>query len=420
MNAATLETTPRPATDSEKRTRKRSLVRWVKRVGLGVFAATAAALLAYAWAPKPIAIEMATVTIGPMKVTIDEDGRTRVKDRYLVSAPLAGSMARIDLRPGDHVDKGTTLARILPLSPPLLDVRAKAGAQARLLATRAGQRQAQASAERGRVALDLAKSEATRAGELAKSGSISPAESDRVQAELRARNEELTSLMFGVKVADHEVDVARAALEHVAGSAPAGEQLQIQSPVSGSVLRVMQQSEGAVVPGAPLLEIGDPAHLEIAVDVLTADAVRVAPGAHATLERWGGDLPLRAHVRIVEPSAFPRVSALGVEEQRVNVILDLDEPESARGGLGDGYRVEARIVAWEGARVLKAPEGALLRHDGGWAVFAVRDERAVLAPVELGRRNGTEAQIVRGLAEGDAVIVHPSDRISDGARVRAR
>jgi HlyD family secretion protein len=223
-----------------------------------------------------------------------------------------------------------------------------------------------------------------------------------------------------VRVADHELEVAKAALRHVGAGAGAGEQLEIASPVGGRVLKVLQQSEGAVLPGAPLLELGDPSHLEVVVDVLTSDAVRVAPGARATLERWGGERPLAAHVRLVEPAAFPRVSALGVEEQRVNVVLDLDEPESARAGVGDGFRVEARIVVWEKPDVVRVPEGALMRHDGGWAVFAVRGDRVALTSAEMGRRNGTEGEVLRGLEPGDRVVVHPSDRVVDGARVRAR
>lgn len=392
--------------------------RWIRRALWGTAIAAAAAGLVYAWLPKPVQVDMEPARVDAMQVSVDEDGQTRVKERHLVSAPLAGNMARIELKAGDRIDRGAVLARILPVEPALLDARTKAGSEARVQAATAAQKQARSTIDRAKIALEQTEKETDRVRDLAKTGSVAAAELERAELLLRARREELQSAELGAKVADHELEVARAALRRVQGPA-SGEQFEVTSPISGAVLRIVQQSEGVVMPGAPLVELGDPASLEIVVDVLTADAINIRPGARVSIERWGGE-PLRAHVRNVEPSAFTKLSALGVEESRVNAIIDLDEPRTKWEGLGDGYRVEARVTIWEAPDALVVPDGALFRDGESWAVFAVRDGKAELTHVEVGRKNGRVAQVVRGLQAGDRVILHPSDRVVHGVRVAPR
>jgi HlyD family secretion protein len=394
------------------------------RRGLLVLAALAVvAGFVVVWQPDPIMVDLATARRGPMRVTIDEDGRTRVKDRYLVSAPLLGNLARIELHPGDAVEPGKVLARIVPLEPPLLDERTRAQAEGRVAAAGAARNQAHATIDRVRTSLAYAQKESERQRALIGSGASAPRAAERAELEERSLSEELASAEFGARVADHELQVAQAALGRIArprGKNEAEPEVEITSPVRGRVLRVIQESEGAVQPGQPLLEIGDPTALEIVVDVLTSDAVAIQPGAKAEIERWGGAQALPAHVRLIEPSAFTRVSALGVEEQRVNVVIDLDAPHATWSALGDGYRVEAAIEVWNGNDVLSVPASAVFRRGEGWAVFQVKNGKALVQNVEIGRQNMDSEQITRGLQAGDQVIVHPSDRVADGASVEAR
>ena len=407
--------------DSETRARWRRIARVIRRILAVVGVALVVAAIAFAWMPKPVPVDVGQVTRGLLQVTVDEDGKTRVKDRYLVSAPLMARLARISLQAGDDVEPGQVLAHLLPLSPQLLDPRARARAEAQVAAARAARLQVEATIARVEAALRFAEREAERQRALRGRGAVAEATLERAELEARSLREELASARFAAKVAEQDLAVARAALGRVGkGSADADEQMQVVSPVKGRVLRVIQQSEGVVQPGTPLLEIGDPAALEIAVDVLTSDAVEIQPGTPVRIERWGGDRALRAHVRTVEPSAFTRVSALGVEEQRVNTIIDLDEPYQAWKRLGDGYRVEARIAVWRGDQVLQAPLSAVFRHGEGWAVFSIAEKRAVLTPVQIGRRNQRAVEITGGLQQGDMVIVHPGDRVEDGIEVKVR
>ena len=416
----------------------------VSRVVGAAFLLGVIALIVVASLPKPVPVDAAEVERGVLQVTIDEAGRTRVKDRYTISAPLAGTLARIELRPGDTVEEGAVIGRVEPLAPQLLDDRSRAQAQARVAGALAAQRQARAAVSRAQAALELAEQNEARQSALAQRGGASAQSLDQARFETRARREELTSARFGVRVADYEVRMARAALGSVE-SGEATESMEITSPVAGRVLRVVQESEGVVQPGTPLVEVGDPAALEVVVDVLTADAVKVEPGAPVSLERWGGEGALEGRVRRVEPSAFTKVSALGVEEQRVNVVIDIDSPRERWTQLGDGYRVEARMQIWREEDALKIPASALFRSgrngegaaepdaeeaegeeseeaagDGGWAVYVVRDGFAELVAVRVGRRNGFEAQVLEGLEPGDQVIVHPSDQITEGVEVRIR
>ncbi len=391
--------------------------RWLKRSITATLVAGAAGGLVYAWLPKPLPVESEAARRAPLRITVDEDGRTRVKDRYVVGAPLSGRVARIELRAGDPVVKGTVVARILPADPPLFDPRSHAMADARVAAANAAVLQSRSAIERARIALDSAEKELSRTRDLVRSLAVPPVELERAELGVRARSEELASARFGADIASHELGSARAAAQHGKGRPSRDdEQFEVTSPTAGVILRVLQGSEGVVAAGAPLVEIGDPSALEIAVDVLTTDALHILPGAHVSIERWGGD-PLAAHIRRIEPSAFVKVSALGVEESRVNAIIDLDEPRERWKGLGDGFRVEARVLVWEESRALVVPDGALFRSGEGWSTFVVDAGRARLRSVKLGRRNGVLAQVLEGISEGERVVVHPTDSVVDGVRV---
>jgi HlyD family secretion protein len=406
------------ATQREQRRARRARWRLVKRI-LGVLAALAiVGMLVLAWMPKPLSVEAAKASRGPMRVTVDEDGRTRVKDRYVVSAPLTGNLARIELRAGDKVKEGTVLARIVPLSSPLLDDRSRGSAEARVAAATASREQAKAQIQRAEASLEFAKQDVERERSLRATQSIPQVELDRAEVNARTLTAELASAQFGERVAQYELRVARSALGRIQnrGKADPSEQMEVPSPIDGLVLKIIQQSEGVVQAGTALLELGNPRALEIAVDVLTSDAVRIRPGAPVSIERWGGE-PLSGHVRMIEPSAFSRVSALGVEEQRVNAIVDVDAPYERWMALGDGYRVETRIVVWEASDVLAVPASAVFRHGDEWAAYAVEGEVAHLHKVTLGQRDALRVQIVAGLEDGQRVVLHPSDRVVDGVRV---
>lgn len=396
------------------------LRKWIRR-GLIAFAVLAlVALIVVAWIPNPVEVEVAAAARGPLIVTVNEDGRTRVKDRYVVSAPITGNLARLDLDAGDPIEEGQILARLVPLPPPLLDSRTRAQAKARVDASFAARRQAQAAVNRARFERDFAKQESERALAVVQKGGLARSDADRAVSTYRSAEEEVHSAEFGARVAEHELKLAQTALLQLSGKAEDGEQLDILSPVEGQVLKVFQESEGVVQSGTPILELGNPAALEIVVDVLSQDATRVGAGAPALIERWGGKKPLHGRVRIVEPSAFTKISALGVEEQRVNVIIDLEEGREKWSNLGDGYRVEARISVWEGEDVLRVPASAVFRSEEAWATFVVEEGNAVLRQVEIGETNGLQTEIRVGLDEGDTVIAYPSDSVRDGVSVRAR
>lgn len=395
--------------------------RWFKRALLGIGVATLAAGLAVALRPTPEPVELAVASHDTLRVPVRETGRTRVIDRYVVSAPASGHLTRITLRPGDAVGEGEIVARVTPLAAPLLDPRARAEAEARAAAAGAAKAQADANVARAEAALSFTRGELEREEGLVRSGAQSEQAWRRAELEARLREQDRASARFGARVTEHELAMARAALDpRRPGGAASREQTSVDSPVAGRVLKVLRQSEGAVQAGMPLLELGDPAALEIVVDLLSADAVRVQPGAVARVEGWGGAASLLARVRAVEPSAFTKTSALGIEEQRVNVVLDLEEPAGRRAALGDGYQVEAEIVLEEVPGALVVPEAALFRRGDGWALYAEEASEARLRGVQLGARDGRRVQIVEGLASGERVIVHPGDRVHDGARVVPR
>lgn len=398
--------------------------RWKSWLLLTLSALAVLFLLWYAFMPQPVDVELARATRGPLRVTVDEDGRTRIRERYVVSSPLAGRVLRIELHPGDPVEPGKTLlATIEPNDPALLDERAQAEAEARVKAAEATRELARVEVDRTRQANDHAKSELARAEQLLASRAITREELELRAFRERSTAEEQRSALVSVQIAEFELEQARAALLRTRPRSPGEEsppRLEVRCPIHGQVLRVFQESATVVTPGTRLVEVGDPADLEIEIDVLSSDAVKITTGAKVWLEHWGGDSPLLAEVRLVEPAAFTKISALGVEEQRVWVIANFIDPRDKRPTLGDAYRVEARIVTWERPEVLKIPAGALFRWGDEFAVFTVADGRAKRTTVRSGHSNGLETEILEGLDEGATVILYPSDRIRDGIRVSER
>ena len=379
------------------------------------------ALLAVGFWPTAELVDLAPVERGPMRVTVDDEGETRVRHRFLVSAPVAGQLQRIDLEPGDSVRKGTTvLANVLPAAPQPLDARARTETEAAAAAAAAALGAARADLARATAARALAESELARYRDLARERVVSSQALEAKDTDARTAAESQRAAEFAVAGAQHQLEMARARLMQASGGRGLGRAFAIVSPVDGVVLRRLQESEAVVAPGQPLLEIGDPRAIEIVSDLLSSDAVRVPPGAAVLIERWGGDRPLRARVRRVEPSGFTKISALGVEEQRVNVIMDFDEPADGRPGLGDGYRVDVRIIVWEGESVLKVPASALFRRGAEWAAFVETGGRARARAVQVGRRNGAEAEVIDGLRDGDLVVLHPADTLQDGSRIARR
>jgi HlyD family secretion protein len=402
---------------------KQSTWKWVRRGLLGVAAAALVALLVVAWIPRPIPVHIAPVEVGNLQVTVSEDGRTRVMDRHVIASPVNGTLMRMELDAGDPVEEGIVLAHVVPLPSPLLDERAQAQARARLSAAQQARNRASTAIQRAEAAVEFARAQRERQERLVERGATAAAAVEQAVLELRTAEQQRASARFEKRIADYEVEMARAGLGYASPQKPGSaegnaEELELRSPIRGRVLRKVRESEGVVQLGTPLLEIGDPAALEVVVDVLTTDAVRIPDGARVVLTHWGGDDALDAHVRRVEPSAFQTISALGVEEQRVNVIIDLDSPREAWEALGDGFRVEADIVLWSG-EVLRAPASSVFRHEGGWAVYAVRDGRAALVPVEVGRRSARHVEIREGLEAGATVVAYPSDRVTPGVRVGA-
>lgn len=402
-----------PATSQRRRWARRG-----KRAAVLLLLAALTAGLVQSLLPDPVVVDVAPARTTPLRVTIDEDGVTRIRSRYVVSAPLSGSVDRITLRPGDPVHAGHELVHLLPGAAPLLDARSRSETEARLRAARARHEQALAQAASARLALALAQRQAERQRALARGRAIPPSELEQVEFAERVRSQELAAAEFAVRVAAQEVALVRAALT---AGAPARREggLAITAPVDGVVLRVERESAGVVLAGAPLLEIGDPSALEVVVDVLTTDAVQLTPGARAELVHWGGDRVLTGRVRRIEPAAFTRVSVLGIEEQRVNVLVDLDGEPARWARLGDGFRVEVRLVVWESPATLTIPAGALFRHADRWAVYRVADGRAARTTIDVGRTTPELAQVHRGLRPGDPVIVYPSDAITDGSRITA-
>jgi HlyD family secretion protein len=392
------------------------------KIGIGLAATLVTAALVIGFLPRAVPVDIATVKRAPLTVSVEEEGKTRVRQRYLVAAPVAGYIRRIALKAGDAVAARQVLAVIEPARAVALDPRTRAQAQAQVSAAQAALAVAEQDAQAATAAAGLARQERVRAESLRQANFLSAQALDTARsAETRALAAQQASV-DAVEVARFELDMARAAVANAARLQAGGpaEVMQVRAPVAGRVLRVLHESEGAVAAGEPLLEIGNPASLEVEVEVLSSYAVKIAPGSRVILDRWGGDKALQGRVRVVEPGGFTKVSALGVEEQRVRVIVDFTSPREAWQRLGDGYRVEARFVLWEGADVLQLPTSALFRHGEGWAVFAVKGGRAHLTPLEIGERAGLATQVLSGLAAGAEVVSHPDDTLSDGVRVKPR
>ena len=426
----------------------KSLVRRILLIG---FVAAVAGAIILGLRPAAVEADLAKVMRGEIRETVDQDGRTRLRERYTVSAPLAGRLLRIELDPGDKVDAGETLvASIEPRDPELLDARALLQAEANVKAAEARLERTTPLLEEATANLDFAEADLDRARRARQDspGSVTLNELENKEMVRRTRAALVRAAEHAHEIAKFELAQAKAALlrsrpaieiavdanadaadakQEGNGQPPAPYPQQdpqwhfnILSPINGRVLRVFRESSGVVQAGDPLLEIGDPLDLEVEIDVLSRDAVKVKPGAPVLLEEWGGDRALHGEVRLVEPSGFTKISTLGVEEQRVNVIVDLVDPPQTREALGDGFRVEARIVTAEAKDVLKVPTSALFRVGEDWAVFRVEDGVARQCIIKIGLQNGLEAEVQDGLAEGDLVVTHPGDNVVDGRAVRAR
>jgi len=396
----------------------------VRRIALWtILAALVAAGVAYAFWPRPIPVDLIAVTNGPFVVSIEEEGETRVRDVFKLSAPVTGRNQRIELNVGDFVEaEKTIVTRIEPIDPSILDVRSQIQAAAEVQAAEAARAYAAAELESAKVNLEFAKAELERAQRLSKINTVSIR-----TLELADRN--YRTQLAAVKVAEsafkmREYDLARAQAQLISPQEASSQReernaLPILSPVSGRVLRIFDESEGVIQAGSPLVEIGDPRDLEIEVDLLSSDAVRVSEGQRVEITGWGGDSLLHGKVIRTEPFGFKKVSALGIEEQRVNVIVSLTSPAEEWQRLGHGYQLDIRIVIWEDA-VLQVPLTALFRKDGRWAVFVARDGVAELRFVELGQRNALHAEIRGNLEEGELIVSHPGNRIEDGVAVEQR
>lgn len=382
-------------------------------------------VLALALRNGGLLVEAGLISRGPLEVIVEGRGKAQVRDRFVVATPVTGHLQRVTLRAGDEVKLGGVLAWVSPVVPLPLDARARAEAETRLQAALSTAAEAHAAVDRAKIAHSYARKELTRAKELFSSGSSAPQALESAEFAEAARTREVKAAELAVRTATIGVGTARAMLRRFDAGTDRGRRIPLTSPTAGKVLRVLQEHEGPVQAGTPIIEVGDPTKLEVVVDLLTTEAVRVQPGMAVSLEQWGGAAAISGRVRLVEPAGFTKISALGVEEQRVNVIIDPPDetagttaPVSASwSALSDGYRVETRIVVWSQSDVLRVPSSSLFRAKDGWAVFAIERGRAVEKPVTLGERGQRQAQITGGLDEHARVILYPSDKVSDGTRV---
>lgn len=381
----------------------------------------AAAALAWAYRTPSVPVDTVQATRGPLEVTTEEDGIVRVRERYVVTPPVAGFMQRVLVHAGDKVQAGQLLFVLEPLPPGALDFRARDEAAARVSHARSAAEAAEMNRRSAEFQAEHAAREELRARELVGSGIVSKAEYDTAKSAADQTRAELEASRASVRMARFELEAAQTALRYTGGERKAAsDHIEVKAPVDGVVLTVQREDEGAVTAAMPVLTIGDQHALEVMVEVLSADAVRIRPGMEARLERWGGPAPLLARVRTVEPSAFTKISALGVEEQRVRVIADLVSPPQDWANLGDAYRVETRFVLWRSEDALRLPHSCLFRAGQDWEVFTVRDGRARRRTVKVGQRGTQYAQLLGGVNEGEVVILYPDDRLSDGGRVQAR
>jgi HlyD family secretion protein len=398
---------------------KKTAPTWRRRLPLFGGLLLVALIVVGLW-PRPAPVESAMVSRGPLVVTVDEEGMTRVKNRYVISAPVAGQLRRIDWKAGAPIEAGKTVLAVLESAgADFLDARGQAQAEARVHGAEAAREGAAAQRERAAVAAKLAAAEFERTRQLRGQRVASAQEFDAAQMRAETTAQDARAAEFALKVADFELQQARALL--IRGQPGTGEvpPLVITSPVDGKILRVLQESARVVPAGFPLMELGDLTDLEVRIEVLSRDGVAIHPGARVLLEQWGGAEPLVARVRLVEPSAFTKISALGVEEQRVYVVADFTDPIEKRPTLGDNFRVEARIVTWENPNALRAPAGALFQRGGAWQTFVIESGHARLRVVKTGRSNGVLTEILEGLHEGERLVVYPGDKVTDGTRVKS-
>lgn len=378
----------------------------------------------YAFLPQPVPVDMAQVTRGPMQVSVADEGYTRVHDVFVVSAPVTGYLLRIQSEVGDTVEAGsTTIAELLPTHPQFLDERSRNQAEAAIRSAEAALNLSKAERRDAEARLAFAEADAKRARKLSLKGHISKVELERTELALDSAVAALDTARAAERVSEGELDNARATLIAPRRDAPKIDDdnlVKVTAPVGGRVLQLLQESERVVPVGTALLEIGNPGQLEIVIDLLSRDAVRVEHGAPVSITSWGGDKPLNGRVRLVEPYGFTKISALGIEEQRVNVIVDFTDPREQWARLGHGYRVDAAIEIWRADDVVQVPAGALFRHQKAWAVFKVVGDRAVRTEVEIGHQNGRVAEILSGVSPGETIVLHPSERITHGVKLAKR
>lgn len=396
----------------------RRIVTW------GVLGSLLLAGIVYAFWPRPVLVDLAMAKRGPLVVTADEEGETRVRDIFVVSSAVTGRLRRIERDVGDTVVAGKTIvARIEPIDPSFLDVRAEAEAKAAVQAALAAKALSKARLVDVQAELDFARAELKRARGLIRNVTVTERALDEAERSFRTRTAAVATVKAELRMRDSEIAKARARLvspietQKLHGACAC---VQVTAPVSGRILRLIRESEGVIQAGDALMEIGNPQDMEIVVDFLSTDAVKIEPGQRVIIEEWGGNEPLAGRIRRVEPYGFTKVSALGIEEQRVNVIIDLTDPAAQWRRLGHGFRVEVRVVLWESDTVMKLPLTALFRDGNRWNVFVNQSGRAQRRTINIGRKNGLQVEITDGLREGEQVILHPSDRISDGVRIASR
>lgn len=379
-----------------------------------------AALLVFAFRPRPVLADLGEITRGALTVAVRDEARTRVRDIYVVSAPVSGRLLRVGNRAGERVEAGAVIAVIQPGPAVFVDERSRQEIQAGVRSAEAALALSRAELEGAEARLAHARIEAERTETLFAAEVASQSALDRARLDVRTAAAAVGNARAGVGVRQAALEAARVRLIEPAAASSGGRTVTIRAPVTGRVLRVLQESESVVAQGAPVMEIGDPRDLEVVAELLSSDAARISAGAPAVIDAWGEGPALQGRVRQVEPYGFLKVSALGVEEQRVNVIIDPVDPPAAWTAVGHGYRVEAAVTVWSAEAVVRAPVSALFRHQGQWAVFKVVGGRARLQRVEIGHSNGEFAEVRAGLSPGERVVLHPGQSIADGLAVRVR
>jgi HlyD family secretion protein len=407
-------------------TRSKKQSRWRPRAVKVLAVIAASTAIFYTLRPVPTLVDLQPASVGSMYMSVEEDGITRIRERYVVSTPLDGRMQRLGFDVGDSIPEGTTLVRMEPTDPELLDPRAIAQAKARVKAAEGKVASAVAAIEKANVNAHQAELDMSRARLLRETAAISESEFELSELNYQLKQQEAKQAGFALDIAKYELELEKSALLLTAPETSSSQaddspmELAIKSPIRGRLLKIYQESSAVLKAGASLVEIGDPTDLEIVVDVLSRDAVKIHSGDAVIISNWGGDAPLTGRVRLIEPSGFTKISALGVEEQRVNVIVDFVDPPEYRAALGDNFRVDCKIIIWKSDSVLTVPSSALFRVEKQWYLFTVRKNLATRTPVNIGHDNGILAELTSGINDGDVVILYPSDSLADGTRVARR